>query len=459
MHDEFLHRLRKEPPQEFAVRLRAHLRRQPMSPLGPRAPSRARTILTLLLLGGTAFAVTYFVTRGLPQPVIELYRQATARIGAERAATGHRVRTQGTPEDLQWGTGWTSPPNSAPLRSGPIYSAATPTKAAPSPASVDAVTTNAAPAGGALSGSRPPDIRVVASWAAYPYAVAIAEHFNDVTAAGGTPFPHIEVSVRDSDRWPGPMCNGNGRGPDVAYAFESVGTVSARPCPGVVAIPVGYEAVVLGRSTLSRKLDLTQRDVFLALAKWIPDSDLPPGTVHDNTNRTWRDIDRGLPPDPIEIMGPPLSSAAGRSMIELLMERGCNTYFRIAMLKTTDPAQYARICRTVRTDGIYAEVSGLSPSNLQAEPVAVGIFGLIGHSSLGTLSISKLDGVRFTLPSIENGSYPGSSGLYLYVNRQRVPNFGLLGARLLFITSYFDSAYVPPPWSQYEQSLTEALAP
>ena len=461
MHDEFLHRLRKEPPQEFAVRLRAHLRRQPMSPPQSKAPSRARTILTLLLLGGAAFAVTYFVTTGLPQPVIELYRQATARIGAERATTpGHRVSSQETPEGLPGDTRGESPPLSAPLRGGPIYSPATPTNTAPSPASAGGVAaTTAAPVGGALAGSRSPDIRIVASWAAYPYAVAIAEHFNDVTAAGGTPFPHIEVSVRDSDRWPGPMCNGDGRGPDVAYAFEPVGTVSARPCPGVVAIPVGYEAVVLGRSRLARELNLTQRDVFLALAKWIPESDLRPGAVHENTNRTWRDIDRGLPPDPIEIMGPPLSSAAGRSMIELLMERGCNTYFRIAMLKTTDPAQYAQICRTVRTDGIYAEVSGLSPMNLQAEPNAVGIFGLIGHSSLGALSISKLDGVRFTLGNIEQGSYPGSSGLYLYVNRQRVPNPGLLGARLLFITSYLDSAYVPPPWSQYERALNEAQAP
>lgn len=456
MHDEFLHRLRKVPPPEFAAHLRAHLRRQPMSPPGPRAPSRVRTILMLLALGGTAFAVTYFVMRGLPQPVIELYRHATARIGAERAtSSGHPISTQGIPEGQQWSTGWPRPPYGTPLRSGPIYSAAPPTNASPSPESVGGVATGAAPAGGALAGSQPPDIRVVASWAAYPYAVAIAEHFNDVTAKGGTPFPHIEVSARDSDHWPGLMCGGGGRGPDVAYAFEPVGTENAQPCPGVVAIPVGYEAVVLARSPLSGELDLTQRDVFLALAKWIPDS--APGSVHENTNGRWSQIDSALRPDRIEFMGPPLASAAGRSMIELLMERGCNSFFWIATLKTSDPARYAQICRTMRTDGTYTEVSGLTPSNLQAEPDAVGIFGLVTRTnpSVDALSISKLDGVQPTLQTVEDGSYPGSSAFYLYINRRRVPRS--VGPHLLFIAFPLDSAYVAPPWPQYEQGLAKAL--
>ena len=57
---------------------------------------------------------------------------------------------------------------------------------------------------------------------------------------------------------------------------------------------MGYEAMVLGRSPLSGELDLTQRDLFLALAKWIPDS--TPGTVHENTNGRWSQIDNALRP-------------------------------------------------------------------------------------------------------------------------------------------------------------------
>lgn len=51
-------------------------------------------------------------------------------------------------------------------------------------------------------------------------------------------------------------------------------------------------------------------------------------------------------------------------MVELLMEAGCDTYPWIAALESTHPDRYARICRTVRTDGIYTRVAELSPSNL-----------------------------------------------------------------------------------------------
>jgi phosphate transport system substrate-binding protein len=447
MHDEFLHRLRKAPRPEFAARLQARLRRQSTPALRPAASSRVRTLITLLLLGGVAFAVTVLAMRGLPAPVAEWYRQTAARIsGGRSASSGHQPGNGAIPGGLGWST--SHPAAGPPLHSEPDHSTAAAMSARPA-------ATSAAHAGGSAPAPGLPRARIeaVSSWAAYPYATALAARLRG----------DIAVSAVHSQRWLGALCSG-ASGPALAYTFARVGTVSHRPCPRnasglpspVAAVSVGYEALVLARSPIYGALDLTRREVFLALAKWVPDPSRP-GVVHENPNRVWRQIDPALGPEPIELMGPPLSSPAGRSMIELLMQGGCDSYTWVAALKLADPDRYARICRTVRTDGAYLEVSGLDATRLLTQPNAVGIleYRNITGSAAKDLAVSRLDGVWPTPQTIENGTYPGSHALYLYVNRQRAaPNVVtplLLDAPL----GRADWALIGLPWQQRLAALHE----
>lgn len=430
MHDEFLHRLRKEPSPEFAARLQAQLRRQSASLPRPRAPSRVRTLITILLLGGTAFAITAVVMRGIPPSFVSVYQHVISRVpGGHGHAPGHapgNAKTQGG-ERQEVGAAWSSP-GGAGLRHN-VPHAAAPTPGALSAATAAAASTSRAPSvGGALPGTLGARFTAVGSWAAYPYLAGLA---GPAVNLGGI-VVHIDVSVRDSDLWPpDPMCAGAAGAPEIAYSFEPAGTVGSRPCfrdasgksSPVVAFAIAYEALALARSPLYGTLDLTRREVFLALAKWVPDP-ARPGSVRENSNATWRQVDSALGQEAIQFLGPPLSSPAGHSMIELLMEGGCNTYPSIARLRATDPKRYARICRTVRTDGVYTEVSYLDPSRLLAEPNAVGILPFpLTDAPLKELSVSSLDGVQPGVRSVESGTYPGSRELYLYINRQRVPFF------------------------------------
>ncbi len=443
MNDEFLHRLRKDPRPQFAARLQARLRLQAMSPPLPTVASRARTLLTLLLLGGAAFAITVVLMRGVPPPLVALSHHARAWITAERTtAPAHRTDASRTAEWLRWRGNWAAPPH-ATARGEPNHSAVPATSAQRAATSSAGSSAATASVGVAPAGRGVTQTRVAASWSAYPYVAAIAEDVN--SAAHGTLGQHIEVALRNSDSWPGPLCSDDPRAPELAYAFGFGSSVINLPCsdgtPPVRAVPLGYEGVILARSPLSRELDLTLRETFLALAKWVPD---PSGaaTVSENANTSWRQIDASLGPDPIEMMGPPLSSAAGHSMIELLMEAGCDTYPWIAALESTHPAQYARICRTVRTDGVYTEVASLSPSNVLAEPNAVGIFGF-GHlndPALGQLLTSELDGVPPSAQGLGSGAYPAVRTLYLYI-RYRVPLVVL--HRLLADGEYADH----PDWA------------
>ena len=427
MSDEFLHRLRKPPRPAFAARLRAQLARQSATPPPPRVPSRARTLLVLLLLGGTAFAITSVVMRGLPRTVLELYQDAIAHVGAGHTATSTHPAGDGKfLSGLRWGASWTSPPRNTSERGETTHSdAASPAGAPPSPASVRAIPSGSTSAGGApLWPPQWPVVSVLTSWAAYPHVEAVADRVTGM---------HLDISVGNATvwrDWPQAMCSGKPSAPEMAFTFEPVGTVSTSPCPSdhlgppspVIAIPLGYAAVVLARSPLYGALDLTRREVFLALAKWVPDP-ARPGIVHENGSTVWRQIDPAQGPEPIQVMGPELASATGRSMIELLMEGGCDTYSWIAALKSTAPDKYARICRTVRSDGVYSEVSNLQASELLAEPNALGILGfgdLINMPGDGNLAVSSVDGVTPTPEDIESGSYPASRGIYLYVNRRRI---------------------------------------
>jgi phosphate transport system substrate-binding protein len=456
MHDDFLHRLRKTPRPEFAARLHARLRRQSTPALRPAAPSRVRTLITLLLLGGAAFAVTFVAMRGLPAPVAEWYRETAARISGGRAASsGHQPGNGAVRGGLRWSTSTSHPEAGPPLHGEPDHSAAAATSAPPAATSAAAHAGRSAPAGALAPGLPRARIEAVSSWAAYPYATALTARLSRV----------IAVSAVHSQRWLGALCGG-ASGPALAYTFARVGTVSHLPCPRnasglpspVAAVSVGYEAVVLARSPIYDALDLTRREVFLALAKWVPDPTRP-GVVHENPNTVWRQIDPALGPEPIELMGPPLSSPAGRSMIELLMQGGCDSYTWVAALKLADPDRYARICRTVRTDGAYLEVSGLDATRLLTQPNVVGIleYRSLTGSAAWNLAVSRLDGVRPTPQSIENGTYPGSHALYLYVNRQRAaPNVVtplLLDAPL----GRADWALIGLPWQQRLAALHEVF--
>ena len=52
-------------------------------------------------------------------------------------------------------------------------------------------------------------------------------------------------------------------------------------------------------------MKLTKEQVFLALAKEVPDKD---GKLVANPNKMWTDIDPSLPAVKIEVLGPPPTS-------------------------------------------------------------------------------------------------------------------------------------------------------
>ncbi len=124
-------------------------------------------------------------------------------------------------------------------------------------------------------------------------------------------------------------------------------------------------------------MDLSLKDLFLALAKDVPNPD-GSGTLVANPYQTWRDVNPALPDIKIEVLGPPPTSGTRDAFAELAMEAGCKQIELIKAMEKADKKRFQAVCMGVREDGAYIEAGendNLIVQKLQANPKALGIFG------------------------------------------------------------------------------------
>lgn len=170
-------------------------------------------------------------------------------------------------------------------------------------------------------------------------------------------------------------------------------------------------------------MNLTRKDVFLALAKDVPD---PKGgeKVVPNPYKTWKDVNPALPDTKIEVLGPPPTSGTRDAFVELAMEGGAKKFAWIKAMKKKDKKAYKKLCHTVREDGAYIEAGendNLIVQKLNANPNALGIFGFsFLDQNSDKVQGSVVDGVSPTFDAIAEGKYPVSRPLFFYVKKAHV---------------------------------------
>ena len=173
----------------------------------------------------------------------------------------------------------------------------------------------------------------------------------------------------------------------------------------------------------ARQLDVSLKDLYLALAKTVPDPKESTRLV-DNPYRTWKDVNQDLPDTKIKVLGPPPTSGTRDAFAELAMEGGCKRFESIAAMKKADKKKYKAVCHGVREDGAYIEAGendNLIVQKLEKNPDAVGIFGFsFLDQNADKVHGSMIDGVAPTFEAIADGSYPVSRPLYFYVKKAHV---------------------------------------
>ncbi len=265
-------------------------------------------------------------------------------------------------------------------------------------------------------------IRIVGSSTVFPFSTAVAERFGLNT---GFRTPIVEAT--GSGGGLKLFCSGDGQNtPDIANASRRIKASEVQLCASngvnaIVEVKIGFDGIVLANSTASERFDLSLRDIFLALAKQVPDG---AGGTMANPHVTWRDVNPDLPDVRIEVLGPPPTSGTRDAFVELAMEGGCGTFDWIKRLKDTDGDAYKALCHTIREDGAYVEAGendNLIVQKLVANPDAFGIFGFsFLDQNSDSVQGSLVNGVAPEFEDIASGDYPVSRSLYFYVKPSHV---------------------------------------
>ncbi len=265
-------------------------------------------------------------------------------------------------------------------------------------------------------------IKIVGSSTVYPFATTVAENFGRTTA-----FKTPVVESTGSGGGLKLFCSGTGvNHPDITNASRRIKSSEVENCAknginDIVEVKVGYDGIVLANSRKSDPMELSLRDVFLALAKDVPADD---GSLQANPYKTWNEVNPDLPNLRIEVMGPPPTSGTRDAFVELAMEGGCKTFDWIKAMKKADKAAYKSLCHTIREDDAFVEAGendNLIVQKLNANPDAFGIFGFsFLEQNAESVQGSTINGKAPTFENIASGDYPVSRSLFFYVKKDHV---------------------------------------
>jgi phosphate transport system substrate-binding protein len=387
MNDDFLHRLRVAPRPQFVVELRARLQRQ-SEVQGFRRTGIFRSIRYLLPLAlGCAFAVALVVTNG----------------DRDRAAAPVSPPIQKSPA---------SPPSQASQAVAPLTSAPDEKQAAKRSATTV--------------------FRIAGAASLLPSIQQISGAFK----SNGT-FSDPAFVAADSNSAVKALCDASGAAKaDMVLLTRRILQQELDECAAhgvkhVAELRIAHEAVVLARSAIYEQRALSQREIYLALAKEIPDPHNPSIWV-PNPNKTWNEVDSSLPAEQIDIVGPGRYSAAWMAFQDTVFQTGCPV--------SPEQLEYARRCTSVRDDGAYRPSPDDIRGYLDAHPNAMA---LVAYASFypQVLRAVKLDNSEPTSQSVADGSYPGARTIYLYLDKSRMY---AISRFVEFVGNLSCSKWIPP---------------
>lgn len=276
----------------------------------------------------------------------------------------------------------------------------------------------------AMAQSSRDQINIVGSSTVYPFATVVAENFGNYTK-----FKTPKIEPTGSGGGLKAFCAGIGvQHPDIANSSRRIKQSEIDLCAKngvktIVEVKIGYDGIVIANSIEAPPMQLARRDIFLALAKEVPDPNGEQKLI-ENPYQTWQDVNSALPAVTIEVLGPPPTSGTRDAFVELAMEGGCKTFDWIADMKSSNKNAYKTVCHTMREDGKFVEVGendNLIVTKLNHNKAALGIFGFsFLDQNSDSVQGASVDGYEPTFDAIADGSYPVSRPLYFYVKKAHI---------------------------------------
>ncbi|HBM51247.1 MAG TPA: phosphate ABC transporter substrate-binding protein, partial [Marinobacter sp.] len=264
-------------------------------------------------------------------------------------------------------------------------------------------------------------VNVVGSSTVYPFATVVAERFGR-----NTDFPTPKLESTGSGGGLKLFCAGIGtQHPDITNASRRMKKSEFELCQSngvkeITEVKIGADGIVIANSKDAGKLDLSLKQVFLALAKEVPD---PKGgdKLVANPYQKWSEIDSSLPNLEISVMGPPPTSGTRDAFVEIAMEGGCKTF---DFIKAMPKKEMKSVCHSMREDGPFVEAGendNLIVQRLAQDKDTLGIFGysfLMENSS--QIQAATIGGVEPTPETIADEDYPVARSLFFYIKNAHV---------------------------------------
>jgi len=283
-------------------------------------------------------------------------------------------------------------------------------------------------------------IKIVGSSTVYPFSSYTAEAIGSTTK--------FKTPVVESTGSGGGMklfCAGNGMDtPDITNASRRMKAKEYKKCQKngvkhITEMVVGYDGIAIAQSKNAAALDLTRKQLMLAVAAEVPNK-AGAGLVA-NPYHYWNEIDAKLPHRKITIYGPPTSSGTRDAFEDMILKhitKHIDAYTNLYHADKVKNKKYKKF-HEIRQDGVYVpsgENDNLIVQKLTKDTAALGIFG---YSYLAEntdkIGAATVEGVAPAPETVQNGSYKLSRSLYFYIKQSHIKKVpGMLEYANLFMS-------------------------
>lgn len=274
-------------------------------------------------------------------------------------------------------------------------------------------------------------LKIVGSSTVFPFASNVAEEFSAIS--------RYTTPIVESTGTGGGMklfCNSNSlNSPDIANASRRMKIKEFHQCDrngvdDITEVMFGYDGIVLAQSIENEKINLSKKEILLAVAEKVPSKD--GSSIIKNPYTHWNQINPKLPNREIRVYGPPVSSGTRDAFEEMILEYQTQDMkvYRDAGLKGF---------RVIRKDGHYVpsgENDNLIIQKLSKDKAAIGIFGYSflteNEDKVAAVSINEIEP---TVETIASKEYPIARSLYFYIKNSHKKEIKALDAYVdLFIS-------------------------
>lgn len=264
-------------------------------------------------------------------------------------------------------------------------------------------------------------VRLVGSSTVYPFSSYVAEELG-ATSKFTTPV----VESTGSGGGAKLFCAGADlKTPDITNASRFMKPKEFALCEkngvtDITAAMIGYDGIAIAQSKENKPLELTSKQLFLAVAEKVPVD----GKLVKNPYKKWSDIDSALPNRTIIVYGPPTSSGTRDAFEELIMQKSSKKDEIYKAASVAAGKKKFKGYDVIREDGAYVpagENDNLIVQKLEKNKEAIGIFGYsFLEENSDKIIPAVINGKIPTPETIADGSYPISRSLYFYVKNSHV---------------------------------------